>query len=708
MRPPPGYHFASRPQWAACLVVGADFAGEGDAASVAPFATFEPPSERPSFPGEAYAPAWTYAGEVLWRDGAGELHRWSEGDPKPRVTAAPRAIASASRIVASRDSLWVVGDGKSLECFDLETLSRRFRVELGDPVIDIAGDGRGGVRALTAHGESVRVVAADGAGTLGASVSLEGVADAKAFTYLRSSGRLVVLSGDGRRIATFAPGSGSADVRALSAAFGPCFVGSLIASDTRGRVFIAGADRMDRPKEHVVVLDGFAVKLDDVPLGEPATGIAASRDRLLVTDARGLRLLRAADSVPDSAGDVSTLVVTPMLVAPEATNGRRWLRIEASGTLPPGASLEIAYAATSDPDVRDDLRRLAADRSIPEPRRAQLLRSKDDLWSTPIALHGRELLENEDETTVAVPLHDVHETYLWVAVSLTGGAGAKLPALTRLSVLYPGSTLMENLPAIYQRDEAQPGSFIRTLVGVLETTTQGLDRRIGQMGRYIHPDRASEDWLDSLARWLGLPWDDALDERQKRCIVKNASRIARGRGTRAGLEALLECLVGGKPQRFRVVDGTVDHGLARIGGEACDGAALPAILAGLPATATQLDVQATLGAMRLPCANDAQDDATSRFLGSIRVDVAASARELRQWQPWLERLVTEMIPAGTRARVRWTTADALRGNRLDDSTSLAADHRLELDTDPLTGIARLPHVGSGLPASSDREGPILE
>jgi phage tail-like protein len=309
---------------------------------------------------------------------------------------------------------------------------------------------------------------------------------------------------------------------------------------------------------------------------------------------------------------------------------------------------------------------------------------------------------------MAVPLHDVHDKYLWVAVSLTAGAGAKLPALSRLSVLYPGSTLMEHLPAIYQREEAHPGSFTRTLVGILETTTQDLDARIADMGRRIHPDHATAEWLDYLARWLGLPWDDALDETQKSCIVRRAPQIARGRGTRAGLEALLDCLVGGKPRRFRVVDGTVDYGLARIGGPECDGAALPAILAGLPGSAAQLDVQATLGTMQLPCDDAPPDDATSRFLGGIRVDVAATAHEVQRWQPWLARLVSEMLPVGTRASVRWTTAEGLRGNRLEDSLALDADSAARLGTDAITGVARLPPTGSTLPASSNGDGPILE
>jgi len=110
--------------------------------------------------------------------------------------------------------------------------------------------------------------------------------------------------------------------------------------------------------------------------------------------------------------------------------------------------------------------------------------------------------------------------------------------------------------AIYQRAEAQPGSFLRALVGVLEATTGSLDARIASMGSRIHPSTAPEEWLDFVARWLGLPWDDGLTLEQKQRLVRRAPELAQARGTRAGLEALLESLIPGPPRRFRVTDAT--------------------------------------------------------------------------------------------------------------------------------------------------------
>jgi phage tail-like protein len=246
------------------------------------------------------------------------------------------------------------------------------------------------------------------------------------------------------------------------------------------------------------------------------------------------------------------------------------------------------------------------------------------------------------------------------------------------------------LPALYRRAEVQPGDFLRSLVGVLESTTQMLDARIAQMGRYIHPKTAPGPWLDFIARWLGLPWDDAMSLDQKRAIATRAADLANGRGTRAGLEALLESLMPGRPRRFRVSDGTADFGMVMLGGTGCAGSRLPAILGGLPATATELGNKAILGRARLPCPGS--ENGAGRLVGHIRVDVAATAEERARWQPWLRNLIEDMVPATVRVRLRWLSAAAFRPEPEldDDGLELGPPPTPHLGTDAVTGLARLP------------------
>lgn len=298
---------------------------------------------------------------------------------------------------------------------------------------------------------------------------------------------------------------------------------------------------------------------------------------------------------------------------------------------------------------------------------------------------------------MAAKLFDVKERYLWVRVSLTAASGARLPVLSELNVFYPGRTLMEDLPSIYQREEEQPDSFLRALVGVLETTTQGLDRRIGSLGSRIHPAMATEPWLDFIARWLGVPWDDALTLKQKQAIVMRAPQIGKGRGTREGLEALLEALLPGSEPRFRVTDVTADFGFAVIGGEACAGSALPAILGGNSRWQPQLNLSAVLGCVRLPCGGQFEDGG-ARLTGRVRVEIVATGAERQAWTPWLLALITEMVPLTARIDLRWVTAQSLRTDRLDGTMKLESPPEPHLGTDAITGLAILPDRGVRLSA----------
>lgn len=598
---------------------------------------------------------------------------------------------------------------ESLQLYEADTLTRLSTLEIPDArVVDIAGDGQDAIFALIERGGAWQSVRIECSGRLGGTVTFDGISHVKAFVYLKTFERFVVLAGDPHpRLYWFSAVGGPSLFSIAVGAMRPCFTASALGSDSRGRVFLAGIAREKfGDKAHVVLFDGDGNPLGKIPLDDPATGIAALRHTLWVTTARGLLRFSTAETVPDEAGEVHSMLITPVLYSPDREDARRWLRIEASASLPSGTTLEISYAATDGEAVRDRLAAIAADSAVPASLRAQKLLGEPGLWRAPIVFHGGDVRPEDAKAPFSAPLFDVRECYLWVSVSLVAAAGAKLPALSTLVVLYPGRTLMENLPAIYQRAEAQPRSFLRALVGVLESTTQDLDARIGAMGSHVHPETAAPPWLDFIARWLGLPWDDALGPEQKKRMVGRSTEIALGRGTRAGLEALLESLMPGTPRRFRVTDATADFGFAIVGGEACDGSALPAVLGGLTQWSSALDGSAVLGRMRLPCEGQL-DDGAWQIAGKIRIDVAASAEERRAWEPWLPALVAEMVPLTANVQLRWVAAGALRGDSLDGTLTLEAAPAPHLGTNAVTGTARLPERGTRLSATGPDTGTRL-
>jgi len=685
------YRFSTAAQWNGCLFDQAD----QDSPGLRPFAPFAQPPTRFESAG-AHAPVVTRTGETLWRDDAGRLYRLTACADAPEASAAPFAIAHASRLIAASNGLWVAGD--SLQRFETDTLARLLTLEIRD-IVDIASDGHDGIWALVSRGDLWQAVHIDCAGRIVDTITFDGIAHAAAFVYLRRAKRFVVLVDAPQQcLHWYSAKGGAATSNIPVGAMRPCFTATALGSDGRGRVFVAGIDgETFGGGAYVLTFDADGNALSEVPidpLDAPVTGIAATRDSLIVTGPRGLLGFASADAVPDAAGEMRATLITPMLQSPDREDARRWLRIEALAGLPEGATIEMSFAATDNAEARDRMIAITADSSLTASQRVQKLRAETDLWHAPTVFHGS---EPQSDTPFAAPLFDVRERYLWVSITLNAAPGARLPELTELRVLYPGRSLMENLPAIYQRSEESPGSFLRSLVGVLETTTQGLDARIAAMGSRINPATAPEPWLDFIARWLGLPWDDGLTLAQKKAIMTRAPELAKSRGTRAGLEALLESLMPGTPRRFRVIDATADFGFATVGGDGCSGTALPAILGGFNRWNAELDERAVLGIMRLPCAGQ-RDDGTGQLAGKIRIDVAASAGDRKAWEPWLLALITDMVPLTARVELRWVSAQVLRTARLDGTLTLESSPSPHLGTDAVTGLARLPERGASISA----------
>ncbi len=698
------YRFATEAQWNACLMAQANREALRANGGLLPFAPYARPGTLFESPG-AHAPVVTQAGEILWRDDNGCVHRLTACHELPETHAAPGAIARATRIVSAANSLWTAPFKESIQGFEPESLTRVLTIDVPDtPITDIASDGRDAVLALVKTEERWESVGVYPTGP-SVRVPFEGISEAQAFVFLRRSKRFVVLAGYHPRLYWFAEKGGRALFSMAVAGMRPCFEASVLGSDSRDRVFLGGTDSSEfGGRTYVLIFDADGNSLGDVPIDAndgAITGIAATPDLLLVTGQRGLLQFKAAEVVPDGAGSVRCVLITPMLHSPDREDQRRWLRAEASADLPEGTTLDISVASTGDAEIRDRVNAILSNTSVSESSRIAQVQLEPGIWRGRIAFHGSAAAAAIAKAPLAAKLFDVRDPYLWVCLTLQATTGARLPKLSQLEVLYPGRTLMESLPAIYQAEEERPNSFLRGLVGVLETTTQGLDTRIASMASQIHPSTAPAPWLDFIARWLGVPWDDGMKLEQKQRIVAKAAELANGRGTRAGLEALLEALLPGSPKRYRVTDATADFGFAIVGGEACEGSTLPAMLGGRTRWSAELNARAVLGVMRLPCEGQV-DDGVRHLTGHIRIEVAATAAERQAWKPWLRTAITDMVPLTAQVELRWVSSHDFRTDRLDGTLTLESPPLAHLGTDAQTGAARLAEGRDRLSASGSR------
>ena len=696
-----GFHFASAAQWSACLLSGVD-ARAIKSGIVRPLAPFSSAAARHSSSG-AFVPVITRAGDVLWTDRHDVLHRLSPCSDAVETSPAPWRASAAVRVVAAHGGFWVMGKPGSLQLFEDSSLTRLASSEVAN-LVDIAA-WRSGLLALVEKDGVVRALRIDKAGRISHkqpqdAVVLRGVSSAVAFAAMPGADRFVVLAGQKhQQLYWFSSKGGWALISRPVGSLRPCFAAATIAADPNGRVLIAGADGGEfGGRSWVLVLDADGNLIDEVPIDAadlPVTGLAATSDALFIGGALGLVRVSPARVIPDTAGDVTCTIVTPILHSPDRQDQRRWLRVEGLADLPDGTTAEISCAAIEPRDRRDRVAAIASDASMPASRRIAMLLAEPGVWRPVTSFRGGQ----QAPSLIAEKLFDVRAADVMVCVRLTASVGAALPALSRLSVVYPGRTLMEQLPGIYQREEEQPGSFLRSLVGVLETTTQQLDSTIGSMGSLLDPASASEPWLDFIARWLGVPWDAAFSLEQKRAVLGAAPTLSRARGTRAGLEALLDALVpAGARKRYRVTDPTADFGFATVGGPGCQGSTLPAMLGGYTRWSAALDERAVVGRMRLPCAGQLEDGVW-HLAGKLHVEIAATAAERKAWEPWIDRVIADMVPLTSRASVAWVPEQALASHALDGTWTLEGSPLARLGTDAVTSVARLPRRGSRLSAS---------
>jgi phage tail-like protein len=683
------YLFATAAQWDTCLFSGADRDSVATRASLTPEAPYAQPPHRIPSP-DAFAPAFTPAGELLWRDAAGRLMRALPQDSVAERAIAPWAISQARRLVSTYDALWAVGAAPgTLECFELDSLARRQVVDIaGALIVDFAADAHGGLLVLIRRGSVFELLALGCGGGLSTVARLDAGIEPTRMANLPVQKRILLLDESGTRLVALVRGSGTPQWTRQLAAFRPCFAATELSSDGRGRVFLTGADGADfGAAPGALVLDDEATLIDSLTLPRAATGVTGARGLLAITDAEGLAVYDTA-TVAGEAAAVECELITPLLMAPDSDAALPWQRVDAWSTLPEGTTLDLRYGWTEDSDFMERARKLTGDVRLPQSQRLAWLRESLDHWSTPVSFAGsaERAVSNPLAPPLSFPLQDARAGTLWLHLRLRATPGSSLPELNRLRVSYAGSAMLQQLPAVYRRTAIQPGDFLGALVGTLEATSQDLDRRIGALGDLVHPDTAPPAWLDELAEWLGLPWDDALSVAQKRAIVGNAGGLAGSRGTRAGLALLLAALFPGTPPRFRISDVDVDFGFVSLGGSACRGSMLPAVLAGLPRDATVLSRKTILGRARLPCAG-AMPSATRALAGRLYVDLVVDGETRRAAEPWLGQLLDSMVPANLRMTLRWRTP--VPGADPADPTFAPAPQP-HLGRDAITGYARLP------------------
>jgi phage tail-like protein len=431
-----------------------------------------------------------------------------------------------------------------------------------------------------------------------------------------------------------------------------CWSALRLSSNGRSRAALWGTTAGPAQRPVLFVLDASGDAVDQIEDLEPAVPDPGAVDVAIGTDAVWIGATDGTWHLTsgESADRVSeATLLTPAMLSPESDEGSGWLRAELFVDLPGGALLEAEIASTDDARVVDRARQLAADPSMTaEARQRAIWEAIGPVQADPLRI----VAPTTSELPVSIPLFSTGKRWLWLRLRLVVPAGTRQPAVRELRILYPNLSIAQHLPAIFRGPDGDPPMFLRRLTGVLETTTQSIDQRIRSIVRHLEPVTAPAEWLDFVARWLDLPWDDDLSTGSKRRLLQNAGGVLDARGTRRGLRLLLEALVG-DAGRVRITDFTVDHPPLGLGGHGRRGAPLPMLLAGPSARMAVLNGKSVIGRTRLACEGE-DANPLGNIVPTIGISVTATRRAIAELQPLLMRVLERYVPAGVKVSIRWS------------------------------------------------------
>ncbi|MFD2673198.1 phage tail protein [Marinicrinis sediminis] len=212
-----------------------------------------------------------------------------------------------------------------------------------------------------------------------------------------------------------------------------------------------------------------------------------------------------------------------------------WHRVTQAAHIPNEAQIRFSYY-TSDhrnlllDDSYQDLDVYIRNSNIPLDEKLQKLKP---LW-----------IETKVNVQDALLIH-AKGRYLWFKLELIG-TERTTPILHKMRLYQPRQLYTQYLPAIYQ-SQSEGNAFLDRFLAMFGTLFDDFDERIQQTPAFFDLEAVQGESIQWLSSWIGLKGMEQLEESKLRELLRKAPILYRQRGTREGLEQLLEILLGDKP-----------------------------------------------------------------------------------------------------------------------------------------------------------------
>ena len=136
--------------------------------------------------------------------------------------------------------------------------------------------------------------------------------------------------------------------------------------------------------------------------------------------------------------------------------------------------------------------------------------------------------------------------YLWIKLELISSDEYKTPKIKSIRAYFPRISYLRYLPAVYQEDAASR-DFLERFLSLFETFLWSKEEEIAEIAGYFDVKATPGEFISWLGTWVAAIFDESWQEEKRRIFLQRAVELYKKRGTREGLEELIEIYTGNKP-----------------------------------------------------------------------------------------------------------------------------------------------------------------
>jgi phage tail-like protein len=212
-----------------------------------------------------------------------------------------------------------------------------------------------------------------------------------------------------------------------------------------------------------------------------------------------------------------------------------WHKFTLDADIPDGTQIRISYYGSDSEVLPIEGTIWRVDEWITDEGRSirDKLAGMEPYWSKPV-VNPRDAL-----------FFGAQGRYLWLKVEWIGSE-KHTPELRRLRVHFPRETLLSYLPAVYQEEESSR-DFLSRYLSLFGTLFESVEEQIDSVAKQFDRERVKDKQLRWLGTWLGLDSGDHWRDESVRRLIRAAPELYRYRGTRRGIEKVVETFTGSPP-----------------------------------------------------------------------------------------------------------------------------------------------------------------